>query len=392
MKRRFTAPIAALAVTMAGLATAAPAANASTASEPVVDLGQIQTSEASFSVDVSEFSKASLKTKAGQKIYLNVQAKPMTKRQIKPGSCRKAPVGKRFFNEVVDPATGKHYFKPWRVTAGDNVFCKGRSDGKWRKKSCDNLAMGIFGVRKPPKRLIRIKGVVRDYLVNTGEVAGEGELKGNSSAYVVQYDGDRKVCEASSTVYGRGYGRYAARIKVRSRSLASFTTRAASKAQATLRSSSEVSGSLKGSLALSLEGEAMAMCNYTPPPEEETPPPPPPVDNPPPPPPADTPPTIEGQAPQHLYVGEDALFADFDAFDPDGDPIAFSHEATGPVAITSVERSTVNGKQRLTLGVRPLDIPEGTSKLAYVKVTATAGGKSVSYTATIEVVNEDTGW
>lgn len=119
----------------------------------------------------------------------------------------------------------------------------------------------------------------------------------------------------------------------------------------------------------------------------------------------DSPPTLEGHAPQHLYVGEDAQFADFDAFDPDGDPITFTHEVlnangqpfTGddasPIAITLVERSVVNGKQRLTIGIRPLNnVPEGTSKLAQLKVTASAGGKSVSFTATIEVVNDNTGW
>ena len=106
----------------------------------------------------------------------------------------------------------------------------------------------------------------------------------------------------------------------------------------------------------------------------------------------DNPPTLEGHAPQHLYVGEDAQFADFDAFDPDGDPITFEHSSDGPIAITLVERSVVNGKQRLTIGVRPLDIPEGTSQLAHLTVKATAGGKTVSFTATIEVVNENTGW
>jgi len=262
--RNFVAAAAATTgLAVGGLTFAAPAAHAS---EPLVDLGEIVHGEAEFSADVSEFSRASLKTKSGQKIYLNIQVKPMTRKQIKPGTCRTAPVGKHFFNEMVDPATGNHYYKPWRVQAGDNIFCMDHA-GDWRKKSCGNKAKGIFGVPKPPKSKIRVKGVVRDFLAASGKIAGEGELEGHASAHVVQYDDNgRKVCEASATVEGRGWGMFEAWIKVRSRSMVSFSAEAERQVKAKLRSNTQIRGTLVGRLKLSIEGNAMAMCDVAPPP------------------------------------------------------------------------------------------------------------------------------
>jgi len=243
------------------------------ANEPIVDLGEIVHGDAEFSADVTEFSKAALRAKSGQKIYLNVQVKPMTRKQIKPGTCRTAPVGKWFFNEMVDPATGKSYYKRMRVQAGDNIFCMDHA-GDWRKKSCRNKEKGLFGVPKPPKSKIRAKGVIRDFLAASGKVAGEGEIEGHAEAHVVQYDDNgRKVCEAKARVDGRGWGMFSAWIKVRSRSMASFSAQASRQIKAKLRSSTKVSGSLMGKLRLSIEGKAMAMCDVPPPP-----PPPPPTD------------------------------------------------------------------------------------------------------------------
>lgn len=239
---------------------------------PEVDLSNIRYGTASFEADGSAAAKASLKTKTGVKIYLNVQAKPMTKKQIKPGTCRKAPVGKKFFNEMVDPATGKHYFKPWRVQAGDNVFCKGR-DGKWRKKSCNNIAKGIFGVKKPPKRLIRVKAHVQNYLTWSGELELESEQSGSARAYVVQHDENgNKVCEAESSVSGSVLAYVRQWVKVRSRTMLGISLTAANQAEVKAGADTTVKGMLEGKVRTHLEGKAMAMCNYTPPEEEEQPP------------------------------------------------------------------------------------------------------------------------
>lgn len=275
--RKFVAAIASTGLMSGGLAFAAPTASAADSpnkttatqaavNEPVVDLGEIVHGEAEFSADVTEFSKAALKTKSGQKIYLNIQVRPMRPSQIKPGTCRTAPIGKPFFNEMFDPATGNHYYKPWRVQPGDNVFCMGK-DGSWRKKSCNNKAKGIFGVPKPPKSKIRVNGVIRDFIAASGEVAGEGELEGHAEAHVVQYDDNgRKICEARARVDGRGWGMFKAWIKVRSRSMTRFAAQASRQVKVKLRSNTKISGTLMGRLRLSIEGNAMAMCDVPPPP------------------------------------------------------------------------------------------------------------------------------
>lgn len=113
------------------------------------------------------------------------------------------------------------------------------------------------------------------------------------------------------------------------------------------------------------------------------------------PPPADNPPSLEGQVPVHIFVGEDPMAMDFDAFDADGDPITFDYHVDQTyVAVTLVERSVVNGKQRLTIWVRPKDnVPAGESRFASVWVQAQAGGKlSNKVEGSIEVTNQGTGW
>lgn len=111
------------------------------------------------------------------------------------------------------------------------------------------------------------------------------------------------------------------------------------------------------------------------------------------PPPADNPPSMQCQGPQHIYVGDDAMFADFDLTDPDGNPVSFGEPVvTGPLDVVLVEDSAVAGGKRRTVGIRAKQIPEGTSQNATLKVTGSAGGKSVSCTVNIMVVNEDTGW
>lgn len=343
--KRLLMLITAIAVMLGGMAFAAPAAVASetTASEPVVDLSNIQYGSASFDADGSAAAKASVKTSSGVKIYLNVQVNPMTTKQIKPGTCRKAPIGKRFYNEMVDPVTGNHYFKPWRVQAGDNVFCKGR-DGKWRKKSCGNLAKGIFGVPKPPTSKIRTSGHVQDYLTFTGQIGANSKLDGSATAHVVQYDDqDRKVCEAKSSISGHVWAMFSARVSVRARSMASMSTTSSRSAEASLSTNITVKGELQGKLRTHLEGEAMAWCNYTPPP-----PPPPPHDECPDipgdqpegydcnPPPVDHKPAVNIMgSPAHLYVGGNAHVW-IEASDPDGDAVSVKVSATGAGTVSGL--------------------------------------------------------
>ena len=115
-------------------------------------------------------------------------------------------------------------------------------------------------------------------------------------------------------------------------------------------------------------------------------------DNPPPPPPVDNPPSMECQAPQHIFVGDDAMWADYLASDADGDPITFAYSTSGPILVHTVEQSVVNGKQRLSIRFSAQDIPEGTSQVAHIVVTATANGKSVSCDTAVTVENNHTGW
>jgi hypothetical protein len=107
-----------------------------------------------------------------------------------------------------------------------------------------------------------------------------------------------------------------------------------------------------------------------------------------PPPPVDNPPSMECQGPQHIYVGDDAMYADFILTDPDGDPVSFSAPVvTGPLDIVLVEDEAVSGGKHRTVGIRAQSIPAHTDQNATLSVTGQANGKSVSCTVNITVHN-----
>ena len=107
------------------------------------------------------------------------------------------------------------------------------------------------------------------------------------------------------------------------------------------------------------------------------------------PPPVDTPPSMTCTGMQHVFVGEDRSAFDFDASDPNGDPISFGEPIiSGPIRVVTVERTG----NRLTVWIVAQDIPAGTSQPASVRVVATAGGKSVGCTVNTTVENNHTGW
>jgi len=108
-----------------------------------------------------------------------------------------------------------------------------------------------------------------------------------------------------------------------------------------------------------------------------------------PPTPVDTPPSMTCTGMQHVFVGEDRSAFDFDATDPNGDPISFGEPIiSGPIKVVTVERTG----NRLTVWIVAQDIPVGTSQAASVRVVATAGGKSVGCTVNTTVENNRTGW
>jgi hypothetical protein len=111
--------------------------------------------------------------------------------------------------------------------------------------------------------------------------------------------------------------------------------------------------------------------------------------------PVDTPPSMECQVPQHIFVGDDAMYADFDTVDPDGDAISYGQPViSGPINVVMVERSTVNGKEHLSVKFVAQDgvVPDGSSQTATISVTATAGGKTATCSGTVTVENNRTGW
>jgi hypothetical protein len=111
------------------------------------------------------------------------------------------------------------------------------------------------------------------------------------------------------------------------------------------------------------------------------------------PPPADNPPTMVCTVPEHIYVGDDAMWADFDITDPDGDAVSFNEPVlTGPIEKVTTDLTNVTGGKRLSVKFRATAIPEGTSQTAMIKVTGQAGGKSVSCSGSVIVENADTGW
>lgn len=245
------------------------------ADEPVVDLGGIQYAEAKFETDGSAAAKASLTAQSGAKVVLNVHVNPMPKRQIK--RCWKVKPGTWIKNEVIDPATGRPAVINWKVPAGDNTFCTKKGAGKQVfKKSCGNRVWGVpGGPKSPPKSLprIKVKVQIQDYLTFKGKLKVQTSQSGSASAYVVQYYEGKKVCEASASVRGTGYVSVEAYISVRARTFTAIRVSATNSAQVSANTQITASGSLKAAVKLVLEGEARAMCNFTPPP-----PPPPPHD------------------------------------------------------------------------------------------------------------------
>ncbi|HRF28290.1 MAG TPA: hypothetical protein PL051_01465 [Candidatus Saccharibacteria bacterium] len=109
--------------------------------------------------------------------------------------------------------------------------------------------------------------------------------------------------------------------------------------------------------------------------------------------PEDNPPTMVCTVPEHIYVGDDAMWADFDLTDPDGDAVSFNEPVlTGPIEKTTTDLTNVPGGKRFSVKFRATAIPAGTSQTATIKVTGQAGGKSVSCSGTVTVENNDTGW
>lgn len=237
------------------------------ADEPVVDLGEVQYAQAQFSADGSAAAKASLKAQSGAKVVLNVHVNPMPKRQIK--RCWKVKPGTVIWNEVIDPATGTKKVVRWTVPSNDNTFCTKKGAGKQVfKKSCGNRVWGVpGGPKSPPKSIprIKVKVQIQDYLTFKGKLKVHASQSGSASAYVVQYYDGKKVCEASASVSGSASAWVEAYISVRARTLTSIKVSATNSAQVSANTQITASGSLKAAVKIAIEGEAKAMCNFTPP-------------------------------------------------------------------------------------------------------------------------------
>lgn len=107
----------------------------------------------------------------------------------------------------------------------------------------------------------------------------------------------------------------------------------------------------------------------------------------------DNPPTMTCTVPEHIFVGDDPMWADFDLTDPDGDPASFNEPVlTGPIQKMTTDITNVPGGKRLSVKFSATAIPEGTSQSATISVTGQAGGKSVSCSGTVTVENNNTGW
>ena len=109
--------------------------------------------------------------------------------------------------------------------------------------------------------------------------------------------------------------------------------------------------------------------------------------------PTDNPPSMQCQVPQHIFVGDDAMEADFDLTDPDGNPVSFDQPVvTGPIQVVVVEDTIVPGGKRRSVKFSAKDIPAGTSQSATISVSGSANGKPASCSGTVTVTNTKTGW
>lgn len=226
--------------------------------------------EASFSKAGHEKAKAKLKTKSGKKIMLNVQVKPMTKRQT--AGCWTVPVGTVVQMEGIwngSPGVDPDY----RVKAGDNTFCHKKGHGNQVfKKSCGNRAWGVpGGPPRAPKSIPRVRGqvVFADYYVYKVKVKVKETRTGSAEAEVWVYDDGRQVCHARSSLEAEGYAFATASVRIRARSASKAVAEANGPIMVAASSNEKLHGEAKAQVSVKLKGKVEAMCDYTPPEEPE---------------------------------------------------------------------------------------------------------------------------
>lgn len=350
--------------------------------------------EANSNVKSSAQAKGKAKTTASGALllyFISPDGMPKAERE----GCEKHKVGERFLTDYYN-SLGQRVWKWKRVQPGDK-FCFD-AGGKLRDTECGNEAKF-----SPPKKLRKKAFKGKTKIRRKGRMHGEAEAettgKSHSGVVAVQLTG---FC-AGSTASGNGTAEYYARAKSTfwARSVselkAMFEAEAMKlKVQEENKASGSVSATAKGNAQTDASGKIV--CNTPPPPpteEDECPEIP---GHQPPgtdcePPKEDTPPEMTCTGMEHIFVGEDRMAYDFDAFDADGHAISFGAPVvTGPLNVVTTERSVYNGKQRLTVWITAQHIPEGTSQAASVKVIATANGKSVPCTVDLTVENGHTGW
>jgi hypothetical protein len=218
---------------------------------------------ATFNVDEHFGGQAQIVLVGKGHVYLTVQVSPMTKSQI-VGKCRTAKVGTHFYNEMVDPSTGKHYYASWYVQKGDNVFCKGH-DGYWHKKSCNNRAMGLFGAPKPPKsRIVTGKVQIMDYATYQATLRTVVSKHLSGSIVITSADG---TCRSTVSIDNDVNISVYLTATFKSRTLATATASSPSHVKQVASTSTSVKGQLSSQVSIFIHAQADAKCtNSTPPP------------------------------------------------------------------------------------------------------------------------------
>jgi hypothetical protein len=214
-----------------------------------------------FDVDEHFKDKAHIYMVGKGDVYLTVQVKPMTPKQI-GGKCRTAPVGTPFWNEMVDPTTGKHYYAPWHVKAGDNVFCQDHH-GVWRKKSCGNRAKGLFGTPPPPKAA-RVTGKVQivDFATWKARLKLVATKHLSGGILVMSKDG---TCVASATLDNDVRAAVWEKAKFKSRSYANAVSVGSARVTQKASTDTKLQGRLKAAIDIVINAKLSAMCSTVPP-------------------------------------------------------------------------------------------------------------------------------
>ena len=184
---------------------------------------------------------------------------------------------------------------------------------------------GFIPSNTPPARNPRTMLDVRSGTVAAVNVSAQAEVDVKATVNVTleyTYNGETIQLTETATATGHGKDKASAKARVKVTKRTKLKATGAKIAQAKVNLRNKVSANARVKAEASAKAKAEAEINVTIVIEKESGEP---VDN---------APTMQCQGPQHIYVGDDAMYADFDAHDADGHAISFREPVVnGPLEV-----------------------------------------------------------